>query len=309
MATNQDKALAAHLIQVGRQTYAYVQDDGTWWINNAGFVAGDDGVILIDTCSTEERTRSLLEAVRTVTDAPIRLVVNTHHHGDHTYGNHLTAPAAIVAHRACRSEALATGIKLYPETFAQPNWGDLQLSPPTVTFESRLDLWAGETLIELHHIGGPAHTVGDVVVWVPSERVLYTGDLVFHGGTPFVLMGSVEGSIRSLDVLRGFGARVVVPGHGQTCGPEVFDGIELYLRLIQRIAHDALERGLTPLEAARAADLGEFALLSDSERLVGNLHRSMAEISGLAVDESELRRSAIADMVKLHGQPLLPCSA
>jgi cyclase len=309
MANNLESHVDAELVQVGPSAYAYVQADGTWWINNAGFVVGSDGVILIDTCSTEQRTRALLDAVRSVTDAPIRVVVNTHHHGDHTYGNYLTAPAAIIGHAACRIEASLTGIKRYEETFEQPAWGDLRLSAPTVTFDSRLDLWADDTLIELHHVGGPAHTVGDVVAWMPGEQVLFTGDLVFHGGTPFVLMGSVAGSLRSLDMLRAFDAVVVVPGHGEVCGPEVFDQIEDYLDMIQRVAEDALTRGLTPLDAARATDLGPFASLSDSERLVGNLHRCMAELAGVEVDERVLRRTAIADMVLLRGSPLLPCSA
>jgi cyclase len=305
--TNQQ--LTARLVEVGRGAHAYVQDDGTWWINNAGFVVGSDGVVLIDTCSTEQRTRALLDAVRSVTDAPIRIVVNTHHHGDHTYGNHLTAPAPIVGHAACRVEATRTGIKHYEETFEQPDWGDLRLSPPTVTFDARLDLWAGDTLIELHHTGEPAHTAGDVVAWLPAERVLFTGDLVFHGGTPFVLMGSVSGSLRALDMLRAFDAAVVVPGHGEVCGPEVFDDIEEYLLLIQRVAAQALASGSSPLDAAIATDLGRFSALSDTERLAGNLHRCMSELAGTDVDERELRRRAIADMVLLRGSPLLPCSA
>lgn len=297
------------LIEVAPDVYAYVQDDGSWWINNAGFVVGHDGVILIDTCSTEHRTRGLLDAVRSVTDAPIRLVVNTHHHGDHTYGNFLTAPAAIVAHSRCRVEAARSGIKRYEETFVQPDWGHLVLSTPTVTFEERLDLWADDIKVELHHTVGPAHTTGDVVAWLPTERVLFTGDLVFHGGTPFVLMGSVPGSLRAIDMLRAFDAAVVVPGHGPVCGPEVFDVIERYLLMVQGVAEQALTRNQTPIEAARAVDLGEFADLGDSERLVGNLHRAMAEMGGQQIDEPLLRRTAIADMVLIKGSPLLPCSA
>lgn len=297
------------LVEVAANAYAYVQPDGTWWINNAGFVVGSDGVILIDTCSTEQRTRALLAAVRTVTAAPIRIVVNTHHHGDHTHGNYLTAPAAIVAHARCRDEVARAGIQHYEQIFEQPDWGGLQPSAPNVTFDSRLDLWADDVLVELHHPNGPAHTTNDVVAWLPAHRVLYTGDLVFHGGTPFVLMGSITGSLKALDLLRAFDAAVVVPGHGEVCGPEVFDTIERYLVMIEGVAARALDAGISPLDAARAVDLGEFALLSDSERLVGNLHRSMAEQSGRTVDEPRFLRAAIADMVLFRGSALLPCSA
>ena len=75
-----------HLNEVSPGVFAYVQPDGTWWINNAGFIVGSEGVILIDTCATEQRTRQLLATIRSVTDAPVHVVVNTHHHGDHTHG-------------------------------------------------------------------------------------------------------------------------------------------------------------------------------------------------------------------------------
>jgi cyclase len=301
--------IQAELIKVGTSAYAYIQDDGSWWINNAGFIVGSSGVVLIDTCSTEARTRALHDAIRSVTEAPIRTVVNTHHHGDHTYGNSVFAPATIVGHAHCFTEAARTGIKRYEETFEQPDWGNLQLTTPNLTFESRLNLHADETLIELHHMGGPAHTSGDVVAWLPTDRVLYTGDLVFHGGTPFILMGSVAGSLRSLDWMRSFNPTTLVPGHGVVCGPEAFDVIERYLLMIQRVSGEAIEAGLTPLEAALKVDLGEFVALNDSERLVGNLHRGMAELLGVSVDESSLRREAIADMVRMRGGALLPCSA
>jgi cyclase len=309
LTTGAGPDLEPRLVEVAIDAYAYVQPDGTWWINNAGFVVGSDGVILIDTCSTEQRTLALLAAVRTVTEAPIRLVVNTHHHGDHTHGNYLTKPATIVAHARCRDEVSRAGIQHYEQIFEQPDWGALQPSAPNVTFESRLDLWADHVLVELHHPNGPAHTTNDVVAWLPAQRVLYTGDLVFNGGTPFVLMGSITGSLRALDVLRAFDAAIVVPGHGDVCGPEVFDTIERYLVMIEAVAARALDAGDTPLDAARATDLGEFAGLSDCERLVGNLHRSMAEQSGRTVDEPRLLRAAIADMVTFRGGALLPCSA
>ena len=74
-------------IEVSDGVYAYIQPDGTWYINNTGFLAGRHGVVSIDTCSTEARTRAYLDAVAEVTSAPVRTLVNTHHHGDHTFGN------------------------------------------------------------------------------------------------------------------------------------------------------------------------------------------------------------------------------
>ena len=185
----------------------------------------------------------------------------------------------------------------------------LEFVAPSVTFESRLDIWADDLRIELHSIGGPAHTTNDVVAWLPEEKVLYTGDLVFHGGTPFVLMGSVSGSFASIDRMRAFEAEVIVPGHGPVCGPEVLDVIERYLRFVQELAGDAHRSGTPPFEAACAADLGEFAVLTDSERLVGNLHRAMAELDGVPEGGQIDLGRAIADMVRCNNGELLRCCA
>ena len=90
--------------EVSAGIYAYVQPDGTWWINNTGFLTGPQGVISVDTCSTWRRTQAYLEAIAAVTPDPVRTVVNTHHHGDHTFGNCLFGGAAIVAHERAREE-------------------------------------------------------------------------------------------------------------------------------------------------------------------------------------------------------------
>jgi cyclase len=295
--------------EVAPGVFAYIQPDGTWFINNTGFVIGADGVILIDTCSTEARTRRLLDTIRSLTDAPIRTVVNTHHHGDHTHGNYLTAPAPIIAHRRCRELLKATGIMYYEEAFIQPDWGSLQFAAPTITFESRLDLWTDDRLVELHYIGNVAHTTNDVVAWLPAERVLFTGDLVFNQGTPFLLMGPIQGSLTSLDTIRSFDARVIVPGHGPVCTTPDLDIIERYLRMIQAVAADAVDAGLSPLDAARNVDLGEFATLSDSERIVGNLHRAMAELRGPEANANMSIAAAIRDMVTFNGGRPLHCLA
>src|SRR3954462_2810739 len=92
----------AHTVEVADGVFAYVQPDGSWWLNNAGFVHDDRGVLAVDATSTERRTRALLAAIAERTSAPVRTLVNTHHHGDHTNGNCLFAEASVVGHRNCR---------------------------------------------------------------------------------------------------------------------------------------------------------------------------------------------------------------
>ena len=85
-------------VEVADGVYAYIQPDGTWFINNTGFLAGTAGVISVDACSTERRTRDYLAAIAATTAQPVRTLVNTHHHGDHTHGNYLMSGATIVGH-------------------------------------------------------------------------------------------------------------------------------------------------------------------------------------------------------------------
>ncbi|HEV2369999.1 MAG TPA: MBL fold metallo-hydrolase, partial [Acidimicrobiales bacterium] len=207
-------------VEVADGVYAYVQPDGSWWINNTGFVVGDDGVCAVDASSTERRTRLFRDAIAAVTDAPVRTLVNTHHHGDHTNGNCLFTGAQIVGHVRCAENMADQRIGGLDAVFDAVEWGELAVTPPDVTLEERLELAVGDRAVEIIYAGSPAHTTGDVVVWLPGSRVVFAGDLVFNGGTPFVLMGSVAGSLEALQVLRRLQPDVVVPGHGPVGGQE-----------------------------------------------------------------------------------------
>jgi cyclase len=301
--------LAARVEEVADGVFAYIQWDGSWWINNTGFVAGSTGVVSIDTCATERRTRSYLEAIEAVAKGLPRTLVNTHHHGDHTNGNCLLPFATIIGHERCRQEML-TGAVVRPEGLFEPvDWGDLRPAPPFVTFRERLNVWVDDVLIELHHLTTAAHTTNDVVAWMPEHRVLFTGDLVFNGGTPFVLMGSVAGSLEALDRLLEFDAEVLVPGHGEPCPPTGCDIVGAYLRFLQDTAVSGRAAGLTPLETARETDLGPFADLLDSERIVGNLYRAYAECDGVRPGEPIDIDSAFQDMIAFNGGKPLRCRA
>lgn len=299
---------SASLVPLVDGVHAWVQPDGSWWINNAGLVLGDDGAVLIDTCATERRTRRFLAAVASATgDAPVRMAVNTHLHGDHTYGNSLLpASTVIIGHPATRAGMLADFVLAAtpPVWSPLPEWGALSLRPPTVLVPERLTVIAGSRAIELRHPGHPAHTLGDVVAWLPDDGVLFTGDLIFHAVTPLAFMGSVEGALRSLDWLASFGARKVVPGHGALVEgamfADVLDAHARYYRFVLDTASLGRADGLDPLAAARRADLGEFASWPDSERLVLNLHRAYAEAQGRDLD----LLAAFTDAVAYHGGPL-----
>lgn len=298
-----------HLDEVADGVYAYIQPDGTWWINNTGFIVADDGVTAIDTCSTERRTKAFLETVAGITDAPIRVVINTHHHGDHTHGNYLTYPATIIGHVRCRDLVIASGKPSFEGVWDGPEWGEIEIAPPFVTFDEHLTVWTGDVCAELHYIGTPAHTTNDIVAYLPEQKVLYTGDLIFNGGTPFMLMGSVTGSLVAAERLRQFDADVVVPGHGPVCTLDVLDEHIRYYEFVLATARDARASEVSPLEAGRSIDLGEFADLLDAERIVGNLHRAMHELDGNEAGSPMNVVAAIGDMIAYNGGKPLRCLA
>ena len=296
--------------QVSEGIYAYLQPDGSWWINNTGFLASRDGVISVDATSTERRTRAYLDAIATVTRKPVRTLVNTHHHGDHTHGNYLFGGATIVGHERCREAILGTPVPPPAGVWTDVDWGPLELAPPFLTYTDGVTLWSGDLRCEVRYVGSPAHTTNDSIVHIPERSVVFAGDLLFNGGTPFALMGSVSGWIEVLEtVLRPLGAQTLVPGHGPVCGPEVIDDVLAYLRFVQRTARQAKAEGLSPLQAARAVDLGEFKDLLDAERIVGNLHRAYLELDGGERGAPIDLLQALGDMVAYNGGRPLTCHA
>lgn len=310
-STSTDAVLPPPVLQeVSDGVFAYLQPDGTWWVNNTGLLVGERGAVSIDSCSTEKRTRALVGTIAATTDQPVRTLVNTHHHGDHTHGNWLFPGATIVGHEGTRAGVLAAGVM--PTTgFSEPfDVGRVDIAPPFLTYTDGVTLWVDDLRCEVSHVGTPAHTTNDSIVWIPERRTLFAGDLLFTGGTPFLAMGSLTGAIEVLEqVVAPLGAETIVPGHGPVAGPELVDDVLGYLRWLDALARDSHAAGVAPLDAARQADLGRYAEWSDAERVVGNLHRAHAELSGgergCPIDVG----AALTDMVAYNGGRPLTCIA
>ena len=298
------------LQEVDDGVFAYIQPDGTWWINNTGFLVGQRGVISIDACATVRRTRAYLDAIRSVTPQPVRTVVNTHHHGDHTFGNFLFAGATIVGHEATRTGVLDWGEPKSAPFWTEVDWGEIVLQPPFLTYTNSVTVWVDDLRATVRHVGVPAHTTNDSIVWLPERKVLYCGDLLFNAGTPFLVQGSVAGAIEVLEeVVKPLGTTTIVPGHGAVAGPEVIDAVVGYLRFVQASAHAGRDAGLSPLDTARELDLGQYAGLLDPERIVGNLHRAYAELDGAPLGAPIDVVAALTDMVTYNGGRPLSCLA
>ncbi|MCX2182542.1 MBL fold metallo-hydrolase [Streptomyces sp. SKN60] len=299
-----------YVVALAPHVHAFVQPDGGWCLNNAGFV-GDPGggeTLLVDTAATERRARLLRAAVLDAGLALPRTIVSTHHHGDHTYGNGVFRPEArIVGHANCRAEQLAAGRQLHL-LWPQTDFGAVEILPPDLTYTDALTLYVGETEVRVLH-PGPAHTTGDSIVHLPAQGVVFTGDLVFHGGTPFLPMGSLAGSLRALELLRSLDAPTVVPGHGRVTDPSAYDATERYLRWVRELAAEGYAKGDPPLETARAAELGEFGAWQESERLVANLHRAYAELEGLPEGHPLDPAAVFGDMAAMNGGVPVACHA
>ncbi|MFJ5933802.1 MBL fold metallo-hydrolase [Streptomyces sp. NPDC003444] len=295
--------------RVADGVHAWVQPDGGWCLNNAGVVVGDRSVLLVDTAATRARAERLRDAVRGLTPLPVRTVVNTHHHGDHTHGNLVFAEGAVVvSHERTRAEMAERGLAL-TKVWPDADWGDLDVVLPDLTYADSLSvhLGGGRTAELLHP--GPAHTTNDTAVWLPDREVLFAGDLLMSDCTPFALMGSVRGLVRAVGRLRALGARRIVCGHGPVCGPEVFGVTEAYLARVLDLAAYGLRRGRDPLAVAREAGYGEFAELRDPERLVANLHRAYAELEGAPEGAYLPSAPVFREMVELNGGRPLTCLA
>jgi glyoxylase-like metal-dependent hydrolase (beta-lactamase superfamily II) len=278
------------LHEVGDRVWAYLQPDGGWGWSNAGLVTGDGDSLLIDTLFDLKLTREMLDSMARVTPAAesIRTVVNTHANGDHCYGNSLVARAEIIASTRCADEMkalppsrLADMVRAAPDLgevgafvariFGPFTFDGIELALPTTTFDGEMEIRVGARRVRLIEVG-PAHTEGDVIVHLPDDGVVFTGDILFHGGHPVVWAGPVANWVAACDRLMALGAETVVPGHGPLAGNGAVADLKEYLEYLTREAKIRHEGGMTPLEAARDIDMSAYAGWGESERLVVNIH-------------------------------------
>ncbi|MGV9823236.1 MBL fold metallo-hydrolase [Nocardia xishanensis] len=296
----------AHIVdpvleEVATDVFAYIQPDGGWCVNNAGLIRSPRHSVLIDTAATEYRSRRLARTVESLLDgAQPTWLVNTHFHGDHSFGNVVFDRSVILAHTNTRAEAERAGLGM-TTLWSEVDWGDIEVRLPDLTVDGDAVLHADGLRVELIH-PGPAHTTGDLLVWLPERRVLFGGDIVMAGVAPYCLMGSVSGTIHALEAIVALDPVTIVPGHGPVSGPEVLEDNIEYLRWVQRLAAEGAAAGLPALEIARAADTGAFTGLGEPERLVSNLHRALLELDterrlGQPIDVL----GSFTDMITLHG--------
>jgi glyoxylase-like metal-dependent hydrolase (beta-lactamase superfamily II) len=146
----------------------------------------------------------------------------------------------------------------------------ITLVPPSTTFDGELTLRVGDREVRLIEVG-PAHTLGDTLVYVPGDRVIFTGDILFHGGHPIMWAGPVGNWIRACDRILGLDVEPVVPGHGPITDKHGVKEMKGYWEYLSREARIRFDAGLSPLEAAHDISFADYAAWGDAERIVANI--------------------------------------
>ncbi len=285
------------LHDLGSGCFAYLQPDGSWGWSNAGLVTDGGESLLVDTLYDLPLTAEMLHAMRRATSAAVRIgtLVNTHANGDHCYGNQLVKGATIVASAASAAEmdelpaetmamllknapALGTGGAFLARCFSSFDFEGIVHTPPTETFRGECVRRVGAKEVRLIEVG-PAHTKGDVLVHVPADRVVFTGDILFIDGTPIMWAGPVANWIAACERIAAMDVDAVVPGHGPVTDTAGALRVRDYLVYVRDEARKRFDAGLSPEDAARDIALGDFSSWGDAERIVVNVHTLYREFS------------------------------
>lgn len=227
--------------------------------SNHAWVVFEDYVVVIDANFPKE-AGEVLEAIRKTTTKPIRYVLDTHHHGDHAYGNAVwvKAGATIVAQRNCAKILKETG----PADFAAAGKGpggrkdvaSSTLKQPTLIFDDKLVLDDGTQRVEFLHLGH-SHTIGDAVAYLPKHKILCTGDACVNG--PYNYMGQSNSLswIRSLEKMQGLDVKLVVPGHGPLDGPALLERQKRYFQELRTQVKKGIDDGKELADVTKNLDL------------------------------------------------------
>lgn len=293
------------LHDIGNGCWAWLQPDGGWGWSNAGLIEDSGETLLVDTLFDLPLTATMLSAMRDAVPAAndIDVLVNTHANGDHTYGNQLVRNARIVASAACKTEME----RRPPEAFLKitRNWkeygefgalihelmgrkfdfSDIENVLPTETFDREMTLSVGNKQIELWNVG-PAHTSGDTLVFLPDQKIVYTGDIIFSNGHPIIWAGPLANWIAACDRILGWDIEIVVPGHGPVGDQDAVRALRRYLVELDQQARPRFDAGMGWEQAAEEIVVDHFTGWIDRERVFINTASLWREYSGGAIKQS-----------------------
>jgi glyoxylase-like metal-dependent hydrolase (beta-lactamase superfamily II) len=289
--------------QVGNSCFAVLNEKNRVCDSNSGLINLGGGVV-IDTQSDLPHARRMIELFGKAWPGLPRRVVNTHEDGDHVGGNQLFEGAEIIAHRTVpdrmrhvadprESRKLLHGVDhllsrlllraIHPGVLAFArqlreayDFDGIELVLPTTVFDERHVLDLDGTEVHLIYVG-PCHQVGDTIVHVPAERVVFAGDVIFRQCTPLGWTGTYEKWLKTLDLIIWLDPDVIVPGHGPLCGIEGAMEMKAYLEYVLEESRQCFGQGLTALEASKQIDLGPYAEWRAPARLYMSVERAYRE--------------------------------
>ena len=273
--------------------FAYTQASGPGVDNaslsNAGVIVGDD-LLAIDALGPPVHAKAFIATAQKATGKKFGRLLNTHHHRDHTNGNCFFLPAEIASHAYTRQAVIDQGIPAHPYA-DRPQWqegmNELKLTPPSTTFTDRMTYRYRDTVVEAIY-NGPAHTWGDVMVYLPQHRILFAADIAFFYVTPSGQNGHITKWMEAIDRIMKMDVDVIVPGHGPLGTKKELAETRAYFEMLVPQIEKKFHQGMKVGEAAAGLELGRFANWTNPERNVLNTLRLYAEFSGTITPEIDV---------------------
>ena len=287
------------LSDLGNNIYCYLQPDGGWGWSNAGLIADGDESLIVDTLFDEDLTLEMLDSMKKAEPKGmknIRALINSHSNGDHCNGNNCVDTDEVISSEATLEEMshespemmaallkqapeMGTLGKYFLECFGSFNFEGVTKRLPNTTFTGQTQRQVGDKIVELIEVG-PAHTNGDVLVHVPTDKVVFTGDILFIEGHPILWAGPVKNWINACDRIISMKVDFVVPGHGPVTDNRGVKAVRDYLVYIDAESRKRFESGMSALEAAKEIDLDLFSTWGDGERIAVNVNSLYREYKG-----------------------------
>jgi len=269
-------------IEVWKNLFTVVNGDGV--DSNTTFLITSEGVVVIDTRVTPQEAGKVLAEIRKRTDLPILYTINTHYHGDHTFGNQVFKDSrAIIAHENVRKSLMGSSGKDHLDFFKTmniPGMDETIITPPNMIFKEKMEIFVGGYNLKLIHVRG--HTDGDLFIYIKQLRTLITGDLVFNGKIPYMGDAYVEEWISALTYLGDLDAEIYIPGHGEPGGKPVFLAMQHYMLQLKGMVLKQLENGKSLKEtqdAVRPALMEKYKSWKNHKWIDSNIERVYLEYS------------------------------
>ena len=239
------------LVEVSDGVFARLHEG----LTNAGIIVGDEGVMIIDSLRVPSFARALIEDVRKITSKPIKYVIDTHSHWDHSWGNEEFPDATIIGHQNCRAEMLdieAQELWMNKIVTSKESWSEeartVTITPPAMTFNSKLSMYFGGRVIELRYFGR-AHTSGDIFIFLPEDKLVFTGDVAQDSGVPFMMDGYMEDWVETGRLLCELPVDRFISGHGPVGGHEALVEAKDFINELVSTTKECIGNGQSDHEA------------------------------------------------------------